>query len=188
MSRAHGAQANLQTLANLLHKFEESAPGWLHVHCQQHPRRNIHDKTETNHCFPFWSLHCEHFWALTKPGNKQDHRKVEPLRLIHCGFFEIQLNRNLGFFCRRRVVETIKTQAERLILSGNIHLHPRIHEYAQKLTARLPDHLKVSTRKNSPPAYPTTSRPPALCIHEYAQKLTSCLPGHLKVSTPFPVG
>jgi len=42
-------------------------------------------------------------------------------------------------------VKCLAEQSGQLWHSSTIYLHPKIHEYAEKLTAKMPDNLKVST-------------------------------------------
>ncbi|XP_078531060.1 alanine--glyoxylate aminotransferase 2, mitochondrial isoform X2 [Lissotriton helveticus] len=51
--------------------------------------------------------------------------------------------------CHPKVTVAAQKQLARLWHTTNIYLHPNIHEYAEKLTAHLPDHLKVVYLTNS---------------------------------------
>jgi len=51
--------------------------------------------------------------------------------------------------CHPKVVAAAEKQINKLWHTTNIYLHPTIHEYVQKLTATLPDHLKVVFFTNS---------------------------------------
>jgi alanine-glyoxylate transaminase/(R)-3-amino-2-methylpropionate-pyruvate transaminase len=44
----------------------------------------------------------------------------------------------------RKVTEAAVKQMKKLWHTTNIYLHPAIHEYAEKLTAKLPPKLKVN--------------------------------------------
>ena len=44
----------------------------------------------------------------------------------------------------RKVNARLKAQVDKLWHTTNIYMHPGIHEYAKKLTAKLPGDLKVS--------------------------------------------
>lgn len=68
-------------------------------------------------------------------------------------------NRYLDFFggictvgvghCHPRVVESFTKQANKLWHTSNVFMHPNLHTYAEKLTATLPDKLKVCFFTNS---------------------------------------
>ena len=45
----------------------------------------------------------------------------------------------------RKVNDRLKKQLDLLWHTTNIYMHPGIHEYAEKLTAKLPGDLKVKT-------------------------------------------
>ena len=50
-----------------------------------------------------------------------------------------------GILFYRKVNERLKQQLDRLWHTTNIYMHPGIHEYAEKLTAKLPGDLKVNS-------------------------------------------
>ncbi|XP_077869614.1 alanine--glyoxylate aminotransferase 2, mitochondrial-like [Saccoglossus kowalevskii] len=51
--------------------------------------------------------------------------------------------------CHPKVVGALEKQIKKLWHTTSIYLHPNIHEYAEKLTSRLPEHLKVVYFVNS---------------------------------------
>jgi len=44
----------------------------------------------------------------------------------------------------RKVVQSLEEQGRQLWHTTNVYLHPKIHEYAEKLAAKMPGNLKVS--------------------------------------------
>ena len=54
------------------------------------------------------------------------------------------INYGTLFLCRK-VNDRLKKQLDLLWHTTNIYMHPGIHEYAEKLTAKLPGDLKVKT-------------------------------------------
>jgi len=48
------------------------------------------------------------------------------------------------------MLQAAMQQMGKLWHTSNVYLHPNLHEYAAKLTAKLPDPLKVCTLLNSP--------------------------------------
>lgn len=44
----------------------------------------------------------------------------------------------------RKVNKALKDQVDKLWHTTNIYMHPKIHEYAKKLAAKLPGKLKVN--------------------------------------------
>ena len=54
------------------------------------------------------------------------------------------INYSTLFLCRK-VNDRLKKQLDLLWHTTNIYMHPGIHEYAEKLTAKLPGDLKVKT-------------------------------------------
>jgi len=51
--------------------------------------------------------------------------------------------------CHPKTLTALEEQSRLLWHTTNIYLHPKIHEYAEKLTARLPEHLSVAYFVNS---------------------------------------
>lgn len=51
--------------------------------------------------------------------------------------------------CHPKTVEALEEQSKLLWHTTNIYMHPKIHEYAEKLVARLPKHLSVVYFVNS---------------------------------------
>ena len=47
-------------------------------------------------------------------------------------------------FFYRKVVEKTKKQLDKLWHTTNIYMHPKIHEFADELTSKLPGDLKVT--------------------------------------------
>ncbi|KAK6632619.1 hypothetical protein RUM43_013387 [Polyplax serrata] len=86
----------------------------------------------------------------------------EPL-LVHQGYmqwlYDHQGKRYLDLFggivtvsvghCHPRVTEALKRQIDTLWHTTNIYMHPKIHEYAQALTDKMPGNLKVVYFVNS---------------------------------------
>ncbi|XP_049860541.1 alanine--glyoxylate aminotransferase 2, mitochondrial-like isoform X2 [Schistocerca gregaria] len=86
----------------------------------------------------------------------------EPL-LLHQGYkqwlFDHNGKRYLDLFagiatvsvghCHPKVKDALVTQANSLWHTSNLFMHPKLHEYAQKLTAKLPDKLNVVYFVNS---------------------------------------
>lgn len=48
----------------------------------------------------------------------------------------------------RKVKEALKLQSDTLWHTTNIYLHPKVHEYAEALTAKMPGDLKVLFPRN----------------------------------------
>lgn len=44
---------------------------------------------------------------------------------------------------RRKVVKSLEEQSRQLWHTSNVFLHPKIHEYVEKLAAKMPGNLKV---------------------------------------------
>ena len=49
-----------------------------------------------------------------------------------------------SFIYFRRTLKALDSQAKQLWHTTNIYMHPKIHEYAEKLTDKLPGDLKVN--------------------------------------------
>ena len=43
----------------------------------------------------------------------------------------------------RKINEAVKAQLDKLWHTTQIYMHPNVHEYAEKLTAKMPGDLKV---------------------------------------------
>lgn len=56
------------------------------------------------------------------------------------------------------MTETAKAQLDTLWHTTNIYLHPKVHEYAEKLVATLPGDLKVKNKTESIRNYRLSTR------------------------------
>ena len=91
------------------------------------------------YCFKFIN-----FFAKIKKNKKTVFRLDRILTDIFVAIFETGTSWCIYF---RRTLEALDSQAKQLWHTTNIYMHPKIHEYAEKLTDKLPGDLKVNIQK-----------------------------------------